>query len=63
MEATRIYRMALERPEAHLQCAGIIGIAKLGTPEAATAIFPKLKSANRTVRITAENAWRGMAKG
>ena len=63
VEAARIYRTALERPEAHLQCAGIIGIAKLGTPEAATAIFPKLKSANRTVRITAENAWRGMAKG
>ena len=61
-EATRIYRTALERPEAHLQCAGIIGIAKMGTHEAAAAIFPKLKSGNRTVRITAENAWRGMAK-
>jgi HEAT repeat protein len=60
-EAMRVYRTALDRPEPHWQCAAIIGIARTGTPEAAAAIFPKLKSANRTVRITAENAWRSMA--
>jgi hypothetical protein len=60
-EAMKIYRGALERPEEHWQCAGIAGLAKLGTAEAATAIFPKLKSANRKVRITAQNAWKSMA--
>jgi hypothetical protein len=60
-EALRVYRAALDRPEEHLQCAGILGIAKLGTPEAAAAIMPKLKSGNAKVRITAANAWKGMA--
>jgi HEAT repeat protein len=60
-EAMRVYKTALDAPEPHLQCAAIIGIAKLGTPEAAAAIMPKLKSGNRTVRITAQNAWKSMA--
>lgn len=60
-DALRIYKMALERPEEHWQCAAIIGIAKLGTPEAAVAIHPKLKNENRTVRLTAEMAWKSMA--
>ncbi len=60
-EALRLYRSALERPEEHWQCAAIIGISKLGTLEAATVIHPKLKSENRTVRITAEKAWKAMA--
>lgn len=61
-EAMRYYRMALDRPEEHWQSAAIIGIAKMGTPEAAMAIFPKLSSTNRIVRITAENAWKGIAR-
>ncbi len=60
-EAMRVYKAALDRTEEHWQCAAIIGIAKLGTAEAAAAILPKLKSENRTVRITAEKAWKGMA--
>lgn len=60
-EALRVYKMALDRPEEHWQSAAIVGIAKLGTIEAATLIHPKLKSDNRKVRITAENAWKGMA--
>lgn len=60
-DAIRIYKTALDRPEEHWQCAAIIGIAKLGTSEAAAAIHPKLKSENRTVRITAEMAWKSMA--
>jgi len=60
-DAMNIYRSALERPEEHWQCAGVIGLAKLGTPEAAAAILPKLKSDNRKVRLTAERAWKGMA--
>jgi HEAT repeat protein len=60
-EALRVYKTALERPEEHWQCAAIIGIAKLGTPEAATVLLPKLKSDNAKVRITAQKAWKGMA--
>jgi HEAT repeat protein len=60
-EALRVYRTALGRPEEQWQCAAIIGIAKLGTAEAAALIHPKLKSANSNVRITAQNAWKGMA--
>ncbi|HET8547928.1 MAG TPA: HEAT repeat domain-containing protein [Bryobacteraceae bacterium] len=60
-EAMRVYRTMLDRPEEHLQCAAIIGIAKLNTAEAASAIMPKLKSSNSKVRITAATAWKGMA--
>jgi len=60
-EALRVYRAALDRPEEHWQCAAIIGIAKIGTAEAAAMIFPKLDSDNATVRITAEKAWKAMA--
>lgn len=56
-EAEKLYREALDRREEHLQCAGIIGLAKIGTAEAAAAIFPKLRSADNTVRITARQAW------
>jgi HEAT repeat protein len=60
-EALRVYRIALARPEEHWQCAAIIGIAKLGTPEAAAVIHPNLKSPHPKVRITARNAWKSMA--
>jgi hypothetical protein len=59
--AMKLYKIALDRPEEHIQCAAIIGLAKIRTSEAAVAIHPKLKSDNRKVRITAENAWKGMA--
>jgi HEAT repeat protein len=61
-EAMRLYKQALGRPEPHLQCAAVIGIARIGTAEAAAAIFPLLQSKNRRVRITAEKAWSGMAR-
>lgn len=60
-DAMAIYKTALDRPEEHWQCAAVIGMAKIGTAEAAAVILPKMKSPNRTVRITAENAWKGMA--
>jgi HEAT repeat protein len=60
-DALVIYKAALERPEQHWQCAGIVGVARLGTPEAAALVMTKLKSDNRTVRLTAQNAWKGMA--
>ena len=60
-EAQPIYEGALAREEEHWQCAGIVGLAKIGTAQAAAAIFPKLNSGNNTVRITARKAWRGMA--
>jgi HEAT repeat protein len=58
----KYYRDFLNRPEEHLQCAAIIGLSKTGTPEAAGLIFPKLKSGNNNVRITARKAWAAMAK-
>jgi hypothetical protein len=61
-EALRLYKLALARPEEHWQCAAIIGIARLGTAEAATEIFPKLKSPDPKVRITARKAWESMAR-
>ncbi len=62
-EAQPIYEQALAREEEHRQCAGILGLAKIGTAQAAAAIFPKLNSADNTVRITARKAWRAMAGG
>jgi HEAT repeat protein len=61
-EAMRLYKQALARPEPHLQSAAVIGIARIGTGEAAAAVFPLLQSKNRRVRITAEKAWNGMAR-
>lgn len=61
-DAMRLYKMLLARPEPHLQCAAITGLSKMGSADAASAIFPQLKSANSRVRITASNAWKGMAK-
>ncbi len=61
-EAMRLYKAALDRAEEHYQCAAVIGLAKLGTADAAAMILPKLKSANSRVRITAQQAWQAMAK-
>jgi hypothetical protein len=60
-DALATYRTAMARPEEHWQCAGIVGAARIGTAEAAALVMAKLKSANRKVRITAQNAWKGMA--
>ncbi len=61
-QAFRIYREILDREEEHLQCAAVIGLAKIGTAEAAAAIYRKLSSDNNTVRITAQKAWATMSK-
>ncbi len=60
--ASVLYRQSLDREEEHLQCAAIIGLAKVGTADAAAAIFPKLSSDSNAVRITAQKAWAGMSK-
>jgi hypothetical protein len=60
-DAMHHYNAALAAPEEHLQCAAIVGIAKMDTAVAAATIFPKLKSTNRKVRLTAEQAWKRMA--
>ncbi|MBK5290331.1 MAG: hypothetical protein JJE04_01380 [Acidobacteriia bacterium] len=60
-EALTIYKIALDRPQEHFQCAAIIGIGKLATPEATALLLPKLKSPLRNVRITAQKAWKGIA--
>jgi hypothetical protein len=62
-EALRLYKTALEKPEEHWQCAAIVGIAKIQTPEAASVIFPKLKSGQRNVRATAQKAWDSLKGG
>ena len=60
-DAVAIYQAALKRDEGHWQCAAIVGLAKVGTAEAAAAIFPKLESDDNTVRITAQKAWVAMS--
>jgi len=55
-DAMRVYATFLNRPEEHLQCAAIIGLAKLGTAEAKAAVKPKLESTNSKVRITAQKS-------
>ena len=60
-EAMPHYKAALEAPEDHIQCAAIVGIARMDTAEAAATIFPKLRSPNRKVRMAAEQAWKRMA--
>lgn len=62
-EALRLYRSLANDTAAHVQCAAVIGMGKVGTAEAAAALLPMLKSANATVRITARKAWKGMARG
>lgn len=62
VEAMRLYKTALDRSEEHYQCAAVIGLAKLGTADAAAAILLKLKSGNTRVRITAQQAWLSMAR-
>ncbi len=59
--ALTVYRAALDLPQEHLQCAAIVAIGKLGTPEAAALLMPKLKSPIRNVRITARNTWKKIA--
>jgi len=59
--AEAIYREALDREEEHLQCAAIIGLARIGTAAAAAAIFPKLSSDDNTVMLTAKQAWARLA--
>jgi hypothetical protein len=60
-EALQLYKSLVDDPAPHVQCAAVIGLSKLRTPEAAAAILPKLKSANQTVRITSQKAWKSMA--
>jgi len=60
-EALTIYKAALDQSHEQFQCAAIIGIGALATPEAAVLILPKLKSPSRNVRITAQNVWKGIA--
>jgi HEAT repeat protein len=62
-EAMEIYLRNLDRDEEHLQCAAIIGLAKIGSPRTAAAIFPKLRSENNTVMRTARQAWSMLGSG
>ena len=59
-EALKQYKLVLGRAEEHLQCAAIIGLGKLNTPEASALIHPFLKSGERNVRITAQRVWKAM---
>lgn len=57
-EAMQVYKAALDAGEEHWQCAAIVGLGRISTAEAAVLIFPKLKSPNRNVRLTAQRTWR-----
>ncbi len=59
--ALNLYRSALDLPQEHFQCAAIIGIGKIPTPDAAALIMSRLKSPIRNVRITARNTWKNIA--
>ena len=61
-DAIKIYRELLQRPQEHVQCAALIGLSKINSPEAAAIVFPKLHSDNSTVRITAGKVWAAMAR-
>lgn len=56
-QALAIYKKLLGAPEEHLQCAALVGLGRLGSAEAAQAVFPKLKSPERKVRLTAAQVW------
>jgi HEAT repeat protein len=56
-EAVKLYRLALAQPAEHLQCAAVVGLARIGTAEAAAIVFPALKSSQPKVRRTAQKAW------
>ncbi len=60
-ETFSVYRALLAQPEEHWQCAAAIGLARLGTAEAASVLLPLLDSPDRRVRITARQAWQAMA--
>jgi len=60
-EAIAGYKAALALSEEHWQCAALIGLARIGTPEAAALIHTRLRSDSPKVRITAQNAWKSMA--
>ena len=62
MEALAGYSVFLDHEAEHLQCAAIIGLANIGTAEAAAKIFAKLDNPNNTVRITAQKAWARIAR-
>ena len=61
-DAGKIYLFALNREEAHIQCAAIIGMAKVPAPQAVEAISTKLTSSSSQVRITAEKALAALKK-
>jgi HEAT repeat protein len=60
-EALRLYRQLAGDPAPHVQCAAALGLARLGSAEAAALILPLTRSPNATVRITARKAWKSMA--
>ncbi|MDX2269854.1 MAG: hypothetical protein NW208_17260 [Bryobacter sp.] len=55
--ALQLYASLLKRPEEHFQCAGLVGMGKIGTAEAAQSVYAKLKSPDRKVRLTAAQVW------
>jgi len=53
-EAGELYKLLLDRPEEHLQCAVLISVAKIPAAEVIEVIRGKLDSPHRNVRITAK---------
>ncbi len=59
-DSLRLYKLLIDDPAPHIQCAAVIGLSKLRSAEAAAVILPKLKSKNPAVRITSQTAWKSM---
>jgi HEAT repeat protein len=62
IEAIGLYKLTLDRGEPHLQCAALLGLSRLSTPEAAALIDSRLNSPIPQVRITARKAKAGIQK-
>ncbi len=57
------YRNMLKQPQEHLQCAALVSLGKIKSPEAAALVSGMMKSENQTVRITATKVFAAMSKG
>jgi HEAT repeat protein len=56
------YQNMLKQPQEHLQCAAIVSLGKMKSPEAAALVSGMMKSENNTVRITATKVYAAMSQ-
>lgn len=56
-QSMAIYKRLLSAPEEHIQCAALVGLGRMGGADAVQAVYTKLKSPDRKVRLTAAQVW------